>query len=117
MISGTLASAFDSGHSRLAAAAISWNRALSMPGTVACMVNAMRSITKPSPCWVSRTRAVVSIDVTSRAPRPTPQSQQFQFPGLPGFPFQAPQQPGDEDEDEEGDEEEDEDEDEEDDED
>ena len=38
MISGTLASAFESGHSRFAAAAISWNLALSTPGTFAFKV-------------------------------------------------------------------------------
>jgi serine protease Do len=40
--------------------------------------------------------AVVSIDVTARAQ----QRQQLQIPGLPGFPFQLPQRPGEEDEEE-----------------
>ena len=50
VISGTLANAFESGQSRLAAAAISWNFASSMPGTLASIVSAMRSMTKPSNC-------------------------------------------------------------------
>jgi len=39
LISATLASAFDSGQSRLAAWAISWNCASSMPGTTAFSVS------------------------------------------------------------------------------
>ena len=60
VISGTLASACESGQSRFTAFAISWNFASSMPGTVACIVSAIRSITKPSPCLARRTLACVS---------------------------------------------------------
>src|ERR1035437_1703828 len=65
VISGTLASAFDNGQSRFAAAAISWNFVSSMPGTVACSVSAIRSITKPSPCLDRRTLALVSTSVVA----------------------------------------------------
>lgn len=41
VISGTLASAFESGQSRFAAFAISWTVASLMPGTVACIVIAI----------------------------------------------------------------------------
>src|ERR1017187_8842275 len=60
VISGTLTSACESGQSRFTAFAISWNFASSMPGTVACIVSAIRSITKPAPCLVRRTLACVS---------------------------------------------------------
>src|ERR1017187_9985476 len=60
VISGTLASACETGQSRFTAFAISWNFVSSMPGTVACIVSAIRSITKPSPCLARRTLACVS---------------------------------------------------------
>ncbi|MBK7647586.1 MAG: hypothetical protein IPJ12_10545 [Betaproteobacteria bacterium] len=60
VISATLARAFDNGQSRFTAAEISWNLAASIPGIVAIMVSAMRSMTKPSPYLVRRTLAVVS---------------------------------------------------------
>src|SRR6185369_3123811 len=61
VISGTAASALDSGQPFFAPCASSWNFALSMPGTVACSVSAMRSILKPSPSLTMRTAAVVSM--------------------------------------------------------
>jgi hypothetical protein len=66
VISGTLARALDNGQSRFAVAAISWNLTSSMPGTVACMLNAMRSMTKSSLCLARRTLAVVSTSVVVR---------------------------------------------------
>src|SRR5450756_1790326 len=60
VISGTLASACETGQSRFTAFAISWNFVSSMPGTVACIVSAIRSITNPAPCLVRRTLACVS---------------------------------------------------------
>src|ERR1019366_7406235 len=65
VISETVARAFDNGQSRFAAAAIAWNFASSMPGTVACSVSAMRSMTKPSPCLDRRTLALVSTSVVA----------------------------------------------------
>ena len=58
-----LASAFDKGQSLLAALAISWNFASPMLGTLACVVSAMWSMTKPSPSLDRRTLAVFSVMV------------------------------------------------------